>query len=139
MKRLLAVSCLIILIIGVSASGCTGLLATKKTNTPEATLKSYISAFNRGDGDTMYDLLSSQAQSMTRRSDFEDVVELASEFKVKYDSYDIISKDVSGNRATLKVKLSTSIEGQHLTTNVDTLVFVKEGKEWKLEGTHMLL
>ncbi len=76
---------------------------------------------------------------MTRRSDFEDVVELASEFKVKYDSYDIISKDVSGNRATLKVKLSTSIEGQHLTTNVDTLVFVKEGKEWKLEGTHMLL
>lgn len=132
MKRLLAISCLIVLIIAVSVSGCTDLLATKKTSTPEATLKSYIFAYNRGDGDTIYDLLSSQAQSMTSRNAIKNDLESMSEFKVKYDSYDIISKDVSGNEATLDVVISASFEGQHLTTGVAKMVFVKEGNEWKL-------
>ncbi len=139
MKRLLANSCLIILIIAVSVSGCTDPFATKKTDTPEATLESYISAFNRGDGDTMYDLFSSQIQSMTSRSNIKDIAESASELEAKYDSYDIISKDVSGNKATLEVRVSISIGGQHLTTSVDTIALVKEGNEWKLAGSPMPL
>lgn len=139
MKRLLVASSLIILILATSAAGCTGLLDTKKTNTPEATLKTYISAFNRGDSDTIYDLLSSQAKSTSRKSDIKDIMELASEFQMQYDDYKILSKDVVGDTATLKVEISSSMGGKHLTTSVETMRFVKEGNEWKIQGTYMQL
>ena len=79
-------------------------LDTKKTNTPEATLKTAYLHSTVATA-TPYTTYSPARRSHEQKERHHDIMELASEFQMQYDNYKILSKDVVGDTATLKVEI----------------------------------
>lgn len=132
MKRLLAILSLAILIFAATSAGCMNFHETKKTATPEATWETYVAAFNRGDSDTVYNLLSNEVKSKETKDFVHNTVKALSDGRLRYDSYKIGASSVTGDTATLEVEITISVQGYHLT-KVHTLDFIKDGNDWKLQ------
>jgi len=135
MKQVLVFVVLITLTLVATSAGCMGLSETTKTDTPEATWETYVAAFNRGDSDTVYSLLSNTAKAEKSKDSVHNTINALVTSSVKYDSYNIVKKDVTGDTATLEVENTFFVQGYH-KTSTDTLNFIKEGDGWKLQKFH---
>ncbi|MDD4138239.1 MAG: hypothetical protein PHT99_10175, partial [Methanoregula sp.] len=106
-------------------------------NPPEATFDQYFSLFNAGDGAGLYELLSENAKSANSPDSVSASITAIMESGVYIGAYDLISSDIQENSAVLELDITWIKQGEPVIVR-ETIPFVRENDQWKLENLVVL-
>ncbi|WP_346866092.1 hypothetical protein [Methanocalculus sp. MSAO_Arc2] len=125
-----------IVLTSVMLSACViGCTTTNTPADPEGAIHAYVMAFNRGDGEAVYSMLSGDAQS--RQSRIETMILVDDYMTNEMFFSDLRVLDVQytdSTRATASIAFTLVFAESHIPRN-KTVLLIKEGNDWKL--THV--
>jgi hypothetical protein len=100
---------------------------------PEFMFDEYMYYYQIGDTAAMYSLLSESVKSTTTEEQVTDTVVAELDEGTAYGGYTIINSDVSDASAVLVLETTWEIGGE-VTTRTETIPFVREDGQWKLNS-----
>jgi len=104
---------------------------SKPASTPEDTFEAYTKAFNRGDVDAAFLLLSSEYQYQKSKVQVSQNIDGYLAAGMKFEDYRINNIDISEDQATAQIEITHLSRGRQYTME-QTISFIRENGAWKL-------